>query len=312
MTISVRERGIFVEIEGTPGTPETLVGADAVQVQNLTFNPIENVRMIEREIIRSSLNPEQAVYGGALMGFQFDVEVKGSGTAGIAPRFGDLLRACGMEETIVGATSVTYNPISDLSSHEACTIGYREGGNYRIATGCMGSVSLNATVGEYARLTFNMMGRISSESVASAPTASFESTVPPAFKGATFTIAGTAYPIEALSLDVQNNVAVRPDPNDANGYQLPVITARNSQGTMNPEAQLISAEDFVGDLRAGTSIAILTGTIGGTAGNIWSLSIPQAYYREISQGDREELLTWEIGFGAADTDGTDDFSLQMT
>lgn len=312
MAISTREQGIFVEVEAAAGTPETLVGADALQVSNLTVNPVENLRMIEREIIRSSFNPEKPVYGGALMSFQFDVELKGSGTAGTAPAFGDLLRACSMDETIVAVTSVTYNPLSDVSSQEACTIGFREGGNYRIATGCRGTFSIACPTGEYARITFNMTGRISSESTTAAPTPTFESTVPPAFLGATFQIGGTAFPIESLNLDIQNSLAIAPNPNLSDGYQLPRIVGRTTQGSMNPEAELISTEDFIGDLRSGTSLAVQTGVIGGTAGNRWALSIPAAVYTEIGIGDREELLTYEITFRATDTDGTDDFSLQFT
>lgn len=313
MGISVRERAIFVEVESVAGVAETLVGADVVQVFNLSVNPIENVRLIDREIIRASLNPEQSTYGGALLGFQFDVELKGSGTIDVAPRWGDLMRACSMDETIVGATSVTYNPISTLASQETTTIGYKEGGNYRIAKGCMGTFSLNLTAGQNPTITFNMVGRISSESVAAAPTPSFESTVPVPFLGATFSIGGFAAPIESLTLDVQNTVATGVNPNNADGFAtLPSITARNTQGTVNPEAELISAKDYVGLLRAGTTQAIQTGVIGSTPGNRYALAIPLAYFREISPGDREELLTWEIGFGARDTDGTNDFSIQLT
>ena len=40
----------------------------------------------------------------------FEVEMAGSGTAGTAPAFGPLLKACGNSETIVTDTSVTYAP----------------------------------------------------------------------------------------------------------------------------------------------------------------------------------------------------------
>lgn len=313
MGISVREQAIYAAVEATAGTAETLVGADVVQVQNLTFNPAEQVRMIEREIIRSSLNPEQAVYGGSLMSFQFDVEMKGSGAAGTAPRLGALLQACGMDETVVASTSVTYNPLSDLSAHVTCTIGYKEGGNYRQAKGCMGTVSIACVAGEYAKLTFNMTGKIESEAVAAAPTASFESTVPPAFLGATFVIGAFAAPVESVNLDMQNTVTPGIDPNNADGFSTFVrITARNTVGTVNPEKELISAKDYVAELRAGTSQAIQTGVIGGTGGNQWALAMPTCYFREAGGGDRDELMTWELGFGATDTDGTDDMSLQFT
>lgn len=310
--ISVRSRAIYVEIEAAPGTPETLVGADVVQVQNLKFNPIENLEFQEREIIRSSLNPAQGVYTGALMGFTFDVELKGSGTAGTPPRYGDLLRACGMQETIVASTSVTYRPQSDLTAHGAVTIGYREGGNYRIATACRGTFSINMTARKTALISFSMKGKISSETVAAAPTPTEETTIPRAFLGATFQIGGFAAPIEALTLDVGNTVAVSPNPNNADGFGAIRITGRNSRGTVNPEVELISAKDYIGLLRAGTTQAIQTGVIGSVAGNRWALSMPAAYFREISDEEREALLTYGVGFGCAESTGDDEFSLQLT
>jgi hypothetical protein len=313
MGISVREQAIFAAVEQTPGTAETLAGGDAIQVMNLTVNPVSDIRMIEREIIRSSLNPEKAVYGGALYELQFDVEMKGSGTAGTAPRLGVLLRACGCEETVVASTSVTYNPISDLASHETVTIGYKEGANYRIVKGCMGTFSINSTAGEYARITFTMKGKIESETEASAPSASFETTVPPAFLGATFQVGGFAAPIETLTMDVQNQVTPGINPNNSDGFSDFVrITARNTVGTINPEVEAINTKDYVGILRAGTNQAIQTGAIGGSGGNQWSLSCAQAYFRNVGSADRDELLTYDIEFGAADTDGTDDFALQFT
>jgi hypothetical protein len=313
MPISKRNQAIFVEIEAVPGTAETLVGADAVQVMNLNPNPAEDLRLIEREIIRSSLNPEQAVYGGALFGFQFEVELKGSGTIDGQPRFGDLLRACGIDETITASTSVVYNPLSDLTQHETVTIGYQEGGNFRIVKGCRGTVSLNLTAGQYGKFTFNMKGRIHSETQTAAPTPSFETTVPRAFVGATFVIGGFAAPIEALTLDVGNTIAVGANPNNADGFStLMTITARQTRGTVNPERELIGTKDYIGLFRAGTNQAIQTGVIGSVAGNRFALAIPNAYFRNVSPEDRDELLTYGIEFGARDTNGIDDFTLTMT
>jgi len=313
MSISRRNRAIFVELEATAGTAETLVNVDVVQVQDLQVNVAESLRMNEREIIRSSLNPEKAVYGGAKIGFQFTVELKGSGAAGTAPRIGDLLQACSCSETVVASTSVTYAPQSDLTLHKTVTIGYMEGGNYRIAKGCRGTFSIDATSGQYAKVTFNLRGRIHSESVAAAPTPSFETTVPPAFVGATFVVGAYAAVIEKLTMDIANNIVDGTNPNNSDGFgALTTITGRATRGTINPEVELISAKDFVGIFRAGTDQAIGTGVIGGTAGNRWALSIPNAYFRNVGDGNRDELLTYEIEYGARDTNGTDDFSLAFT
>jgi hypothetical protein len=312
MGYSTREQAIFVEVEAVAGVAETLVGADCVQVQDLQPNLAEDLRMVEREIIRASLNPEQAVYGGALLGFQFTAELKGSGTIDVPPRYGDLLQACGMTETINAAASVVYTPNSTLSTHKTVTIGYKEGGNYRIAKGCRGTFSLDLTAGQYGKLTFNMKGRISSESAAAAPTPSFETTVPRPFVGATFVIGSFAAPISKLMLDVQNNVVVSPNPNDAEGFGEIRIVGRNTKGSVDPERELISTKDYVALFRAGTTQAIQTGTIGSVAGNRFALAIPLAYFRNPAAGARDEVLTYDIEFGAKDTDGANDFSLTMS
>lgn len=312
MTISVREQGIFAELEATPGTAETLVAADAVLIQDLSFNPVESLRLIERNVINSSLNPRKAIYGGSLLGFQFAVELKGSGTAGVAPQgLGDLLTACGLSETVVADTSVTYAPSSTLSAHESVTIGLRQGGNYRIASGCRGNVSFSFPTGGICLARFNMIGHIESEDEDTAPTPSFQAGNPPAFLDAAFTVASTEFAINELTLDCQNQMSIAPDPNSADGFGEIRVTARNSQGTFDPEDQLIDTKNWVGILRAGTSQAIATGTIG-TAGNRFALTIPLAYFREISFGDREELITNTITFGCEDTNGANDWSLAFT
>lgn len=312
MGYSVKEQALYAELEAVAGTAETALGTDVVQVANLKPNPAENARMIEREIIRSSPNPEQAVYGGSLFGFSFDVELKGSGTIDSPPRYGRLLKACGMTETINASTSVVYTPMADLSSAPTVTLSYREGGNYRIVKGCRGTFSIDLTVGAYGKITFNMKGRIHSESAASAPTPSYEATVPRAFMGANFTVGAFAAKISKFTLDPQNNLVMPPDPNDAEGFSLPRLTSRNTKCTIDPERELISTKDWIALFRAGTNQAIATGTIGGTAGNRFAISVPNAYVRNPSAADRDELMIYELELGARDTTGADDFTITLT
>lgn len=314
MTIGKKEEALYARIETTFGTFNAPQGSDVLQVANLKFNPAEILRWIDRPIIRASLNDEQGIYGGALMGFEFDMELKGSGTAGTAPRLGRLLRACGLQEAVVSSTSVTYRPLTSIASHEGVSIGYRAGGTYRTARGCRGSFSLKCPAGQPAMLSFKLMGHVQAESDTAAPTASFgETTRPPPFLGASFQIGGYTAAIQELSLDPANNVAVGEDPNSADGYGDVRITARKSGGKVNPEAKLIAVKDYIGIFRANTQQAIATGVIGGTAGNRWAVNVPYAYFKEVPYGDREELLVHEIAFGAAESGSLDDeFTIQFT
>lgn len=314
MTISIREQALYAKLESTFGTFNTPVSTDALQVMNLKPNPAENLRWITREVIRASLGEDQGLYGGALMGFDFDVELKGSGTAGTAPRFGPLLQACGLQETIVGGTSVTYRPFSTIASHKGVSIGYKAGGVYRTAKGCRGNVSMTLAAGMPGKLSFKMVGHINTEADAAAPAlSSLEATRPPPFLSAGFTIGAFSCPIAELSLDLGNTVAISPDPNSSDGYGEVRVTARKLAGKVNPEAKLIATKDYVGIFRTNTTQTINTGTIGGTAGNRWALQIGTAYFMNVPFGDRDALLTHEIEFGAAETSsGDDEFTLTLT
>jgi hypothetical protein len=315
MPISTRNRGLFAALESEYGGEyfegQALVGADALQVMELSPNPIENLRMLEREIIRDSFQPEQAVYGGSLFGFSFQAELKGSGAAGTAPRIGRLLRACGLKEVIVPATSVTYSPESDIDEHGSLTIGFREGANWRVIVGCRGNVALNLAAGSYGRLNFTFVGHIYSEAEAAPPAASFETTLPPAFLSAAFAIGAYAAPIESMTLDLSNTMSISPDPNSDDGYGEIRVTARNTQGTVNPEAEDISTKNYINELRGGTQQEIKTGVIG-SAGNRWALTVPKAYWRSLAYADREALLTFDGGFGCVETVADDEFNLAFT
>jgi hypothetical protein len=170
---------------------------------------------------------------------------------------------------------------------------------------------MNLVAGNYGILTFNFVGHIESEAEAAAPTPTFEATLPPAFLAATFVIGAYAAPIESLTLDMQNQLAISPDPNSANGYGAIRITARNTQGTVNPEHEDISTKNYINELRSGTAQAIQTGVIG-SAGNRWALAIPNAYWRELGFADREQLMTFDGSFGCVESSGDDEVSLQFT
>jgi hypothetical protein len=81
------------------------------------------------------------------------VELAGSGTAGTAPAYGSILKACGFSETIVASTSVTYAPVS--SSFSSVTIYYNVDGVRHKLTGCRGTFTLNGTVGDIPYIEFH-------------------------------------------------------------------------------------------------------------------------------------------------------------
>jgi hypothetical protein len=134
-------------------------------------------------------------------------------------------------------------------------------------------------------------------------TITYIATTAPSFRGATFaTNIGGAYSpvgVENFVLDVGNRIAIRRDINDANGVVGARITGRRSFGSYDPEMVLVATEDFYANQRAGTAGTIGTGDIGGTAGNIYSLSVARAVLRPISMNENDGIRKLEVPFSVS-------------
>jgi hypothetical protein len=138
--LRVQNEVILFKTETTYGTDSVpTAGTNAILVRSVSFAP-EALRMIDRGAIRASLGSLQQIYGGEMKRIQFECEVKGSGAAGTAPEIGPILKACGLSETVVASTSVTYKPTS--SNHSSGSLYYYEGGRkLHILTGVRGSMT---------------------------------------------------------------------------------------------------------------------------------------------------------------------------
>ncbi|WP_444905321.1 hypothetical protein ACJJIU_22115 (plasmid) [Microbulbifer sp. CnH-101-E] len=304
----VKRELILAKVETTYGQDASPTGADnAILVENLGWS-FAGARMVERNPIMPTLGKLQGLFAGTLMEVTFDVEIKGSGAAGTPPEMAPLLRACGMAETITPSTRVDYKPASE--GHESITIYYYEDGSLFKLTGGRGTMSFNLTTGEVGKISFTLTGHVTKPTDASLPVATYSSQVPPPAINMPFKVGGYAAVISALTLDVGNTIATPPDISAENGYSEILITDRDVSGSFDPEATLVATKDWVGEWQEGNTQAINTGTVGSQAGNQYSLSIPQAWHKEIGPGDRDGLRTYDIGFGAAG--GDDALTLAFT
>lgn len=300
---------ILAKIESTYNTDPVPTTTDAVLVENPSWS-FAGLRMVDRNNVKSSIATDQKIYGGTLKGVSFDVEVKGSGAAGTAPEIGVLLRACGLDETIVASTSVTYAPVS--TGFESITIYYYQDGILNKLTGCRGNASFNLECGNKGTVSFTFTGHDGGTTDVTMVTPSYDSTVPPVFINAPFSIGAYSAVIAGLSFDMSNTIATPPDVSATDGYSQVYLTKRDVNGSFSPEMTTVAVNDWIGQLKAGTTMALDTGAIGGTAGNIYRVQMPAVYYREMSPGDRDGVRTLENTIGAAESAGDDEFSLAFT
>lgn len=258
---------ILARIETTYNTdPVPTAGTHAIFTMAAPQFAPEGQRMNERPGVRASLGELQRIYGGSLAKISFPVELKGSGTAGTAPEIGPLLRACGLGETVVASTSVTYRPVS--TNHESLTIYWYEGGRKRhILTGCRGNATMRVSAGGVPFIDFEFTGHVSDPTDQTQPTPTINATVPRAALSMAITVGGVSVVVRDWSVGLNNTIAMPPSVSAADGYSEIQITGRKVGGEITLEAELASVINVDTQLSGGTGSTFASGQLGSVAGN---------------------------------------------
>lgn len=124
MTTLLRARNaavLFKEeaVEDTPETPSA--STDAVKVENLQVN--FNPQQVQTNEAAGSLDSSGPIPVGLQVAVSFDVLMKGSGTAGVAPEGGAMLKACGWAETLTAAAIPGAAEVAAAGSTTTLTLG---------------------------------------------------------------------------------------------------------------------------------------------------------------------------------------------
>jgi hypothetical protein len=310
MPLLTRKRLILAKAETTYGTDSTPAGADALLVRNLEITPIE-ADVVSRDLIRPYLGNSPQLLANTRVSITFQVELAGSGTAGTAPRYDAVLKACGMSSTVVASTSVTYAPVS--SNFSSATIYFNNDGVLHKATGCRGSFSLNCAVGEIPTIDFTMMGIYNAPTDTAAPTVTYSSQAQPlVFKQgntSAFQLFSYSGCLQSVSFDIANETIYR----ELVGCNKEVlITNRAPAGTVMIEATTIATKDFFA-LATGETTGNLTFLHGTTAGNRVTFSAGQIDITQPSYADQDGVQMLNVPYVAVPTGaGNDEVSLAFT
>lgn len=309
-----RKKFLIAKIESAYGSdPTPAGGTDAIQVTNLEVTPIEsdNVQAAAFQGFIGN-STRGTLVANKRVSVTFDVELSGSGTAGTAPAFGPLLKSCGLSETIIAATSVTYAGVS--SSFDSATIYCFYDGTRHKITGARGTVTFNMTAGQFPVASFVMTG------IYNAPDDT-------ALSG-TFTVANQAAALEIndtnvttatfhgvtdvrlenLDLALNNEVLYK----ETASSQEVLITNRTPGGTAVIEAPAVGTTDYFAK-----ATAVATGNssfvIGATGGNIITLTMAQTDITGVSYGDTNGVISLSMPYLALPTtSGNDEISLAFT
>ena len=306
-----RKRSILAKAESSYGSDPTPTGsANYVQVIDLNIEPIVSDE-VSRDLIRPYMGNYEVIPANTRVNVTFDVEMSGSGSAGTAPKYGAILKACGLSETVVSSTSVTYAPVTTPSDSVTLFVNY-DGIRHKV-TGARGTFSLNCEVNNIPRISFSLTGIFNAPTDTALPTVTVSNQASPLiFKnGSTsnFAIFGFAAALQSWNLDFNNEVIYR---ELVGGTKEVLITDRRPSGTAVIESVALSSHNFFTDY-TGTSTRTNTWLHGTTAGNKVTVSCPQTDLGQPTYSESDGITMLNLPFMATPTaSANNEFSLVYT
>ncbi|WP_439685104.1 Phage tail protein [Cupriavidus oxalaticus] len=300
----MRKALILAKLEVTYGTDAVpTAAANAILVRNMSVQPVTG-EFVPRDVIRPYLGGDEQLPAAIYATANFEVELAGSGTAGTAPKFNGLLRACGLSETVTASTDVKYAPTS--SAYESTTIYYYLDGLLHKLTGARGTVvfALNAKQIPVAQFAFTgLCLPVTDAALPASPDFSGFRTpqVVNYVNTAAWSLHGFTGACEALSIDLGNTVGYR----NLIGLETVELTDRNTTGSATLELPPIATKDFPGIIRNGTTGA-LSITHGTVAGNKVTFDAPKVQLNNPQYQDSEGSVFLQASLSLVPDAGNDE------
>lgn len=304
----MKKIALFAALELTYGTAVALAGTDAIRTHELKCTPfVANV--IERNLDGSAFGNSGVIHAGAHVEVEFDVELAGSGTAGTAPAYGLLLKACQMAETIVPTTSVTYEPASNGT--DSLTLYYQLDGQRHALKGARGTWSIKADSQGIPYLHFKFVGMWVDPVSAADLVPDFTGFTTP--RAVTFdhtptvSLHALASVYKNFSYDHGNDVQYFNNP----GEEFVDIVDRKPAGSISLLAPALSAKNYFTTAKADTTGAISL-VHGMVAGNIVTFAAPRTQILEPKYGDDKGRVMLDANLAFIYDAGDDEMSLAFT
>ena len=278
---------------------------DFVAVADVSVTP--DVTYLDPAAMDGSLSPREGRAGRRFITVTFTHELQLNAgepftTAPIVPA----LEACGFAEVAPGV----FQPVS--SGFSSCTIWvYYDGLLWKI-NGCRGNVEFNFTAGEWATLNFTFTGLYSAPTDEDLPLQWTErGSAPLKCIGGELKAWGLTPPpvINALTLNMNNEIQTPPSITGRHGITHVVITNRNPEGSIDPEMESVAAHDWE-KLLSTPVLGELAYTLQSDQAK-FTLRIPQAQLMGLGTGTRDGLRTYEIPFKAVRDKGDDEVELRF-
>lgn len=310
MPILWKNKLLLLKTESSYGTDPTPTGAaNAMLATNVQLTPMDGDD-VSRELELPYLGAQAQIPVGLRARLQFRIELVPSGTAGVAPAWGPVMKALGCSETIVTDTSVTYRPVT--TGHSSATGWVWHGGQKQVINGMRGSGRMRWPAQGLPYLEADMIGLFSAPTDAAqlSPTYSGFKT-PQVVRSAatTFEIDSVPLVMRETTLDLGNQV----EPRLLVGSESILITDRAETLSMRVEAPtaLSTFDPFAAAEDQDLLPVELVHGVG--AGFITTFNAPTVQLRRMSGFENSQnILEWPLEGSPLPNTGNDQWSLALT
>lgn len=302
-----RKKLILAKIESAYGTDPTPTGsANAILTMNAQLRAVGD--QLEREYDQPYLGGKPFLIVAKRYELEFEVELAGSGTAGTAPAYDPLLRACGLAVTNTPSTSDVYAPVS--ASFESCTIYCWIDNQQAKLIGCRGSVSLDLTIRQFPKLRFRMIGFYAAPTDTALATPTYQNqAIPVPVSESAWAVTVDSYDAQAnaLTIDLSNDVQHLESSED----EEVVILDRRTSGSLQVYAPNVAAYNFWTNA-TGHGLKAFETVLGATAGNIVTITAPAVQLGLPDIADLNSNVGYTIPLSFVPDSGNDEIEIAFT
>ncbi len=278
-----RRQLILAKVEATYGSDPTLAGGDAlIAVDDLSLEVVTDPSDIEP--IDGFLDGFAHIEGTQLYTLSFTTALKGSGTAGTAPEIGPLFKAVGFSETIVGATSVTYDLAEVFATagdgFQSVSIEIEDGTLIIPIRGTYGTMTIDSSAPMFPKISWSFTGLYAiptdgAGSGALSVTPTYQTTLPQPSRGLTMTLHGQAggasFRPSSWTLDLNRETHVIRSIAETFGIAAIELGGCRPTGTFSMQELPIASKDWWTALE-GAVLSTMSMAWAGSAGNIVTIT----------------------------------------
>lgn len=303
---------VLAKKEATYGTDAApTAGANGILTRNYSGKPLD-VDWLERNLDLPVYGASEGMPTNKRRSFSYEVEIAGSGAAGTAPAWMELLEACGLAAATISAgvhaQQVFAAPgaaASSLSQYDFLSDQRRK------ALGSVGTFSMDFTAGAYPFFGFNWTGMVPAVTPfdKSAPgavdLARWKRPVEVNLENTLCTLDGYSPKVRSWKGEAGIQIAVR----NLVGSRYIRRGSHAFKSTLVIEAPDIATKDYLSALAAGSVVAWQL-THGVDAGNIIELSSTKVQVTDVSESKEDDTVMWTLSLVHTADGATPDLTIK--